>query len=359
MSNRTLSAPIKKMVVGVSILFFVCVLAILGYVIAGWSLGDASYMVIITIFGVGYGEVRPVTTWPLRSLTAMVIVLGYGAVIYTVGGFIQLVVDGELNRALGARRMNKDIERLSGHTIICGYGRMGTSLARDLHAAGESFVAIDTLGGVSTLTGDDGYLVIEGDATEEEVLLRAGIERASVLATVLSDDAANVFVTLTAREMNPELTIIARGEQRQTERKLRTCGADTVVMTTTIGAERISRLILRPTADELLDRVTAGQEAGMGLEQLGLEFDELAIGPSSPLANKTLDEIEVRGAHGYLIVGIRRSNGDTLMHPAADTVVVVGDVVVVLGYEDDIPELATRFAPDNVAAAIRYRGAGL
>lgn len=359
MSLRTLSAPIKKMVIGVTIFFVVCVFAILGYVVAGWGVADASYMVVITIFGVGYGEVRPVTTWPLRSLTAMVIVLGYGAVIYTVGGFIQLVVDGELNRALGARRMNKDIDQLSGHTIICGYGRMGTSLARELHGAGQSFVAIDTLGGVSSLATDDGYLVIEGDATEEEVLQRAGIERASVLATVLSDDAANVFVTLTAREMNPDLTIIARGEHRQTERKLRTCGADTVVMTTTIGAARISQLILRPTADELLDRLTSEHDVGIDLEQIGLEFDELAIGPSSPLANKTLAEIEVRGAHGYLIVGIRSENGETVMHPSADTLVVVGDVVVVLGYEDDIPELATRFAPDDVAAAIRYRGAAL
>lgn len=359
MSERGLSGPIKKMVVGVSVFLAVCVFAVLGYVAAGWSVADASYMVIITIFGVGYGEVRPVTTWPLRALTGCVIVLGYGAVIYTVGGFIQLVVDGELNRALGARRMTKDIDRLSGHTIICGYGRMGTSLARDLHAAGQPFVAIDTKGGVSSLATDSGYLVIEGDATEEATLQRAGIDRAAVLASVLSDDAANVFVTLTAREMNPELTIIARGEQRQTERKLRTCGADTVVMTTTIGAERISRLILRPTADELLDRVTAGQEAGMGLEQLGLEFDELVIGPSSPLANKTLGEIEVRGAHGYLIVGIRRSSGETLMHPPSETSVLVGDVMVVLGYEDDIPELGTRLSRDDAAPTIRYRGARL
>lgn len=351
------STPVRKMAAGITIFLVVCIVAVGGYVAAGWDLGDAFYMVIITIFGVGYGEVQPVTTWPLRSLTVMVIVLGYGAVIYTVGGFIQLVVDGELNRALGARRMNKDIERLSGHTIICGYGRMGTTLARDLHGAGQPFVAIDTLGGASSLVAGEGYLVIEGDATEEEVLQRAGIERAGVLATVLSDDAANVFVTLTAREMNPDLTIIARGEHRQTERKLLSCGADTVVMTTTIGAARISRLILRPTADELLDHLTAGQDPGIDLEQIGLEFDELLIGPTSPLADKTLAEIEVRGAHGYLIVGIRRENGETLMHPSGTTTVAVGDIVVVLGYEDDIPELATRFAPDPAAGTMRYRGA--
>jgi len=193
------------MIIGVSILAAVLVLATIGYLIAGWTLGEATYMVVITVFAVGYGEVRPVTTWPLRSLTMALIVFGYGAVIYTVGGFIQLVVDGELNRTLGARKMSKGIDQLSGHTIICGYGRMGTTLAKELHAAGRPFVAIDTLGGASSnIDGADGFLVIRGDATEEDVLERAGIARANVLATVMSDDATNVFVTLTAREMNPD-----------------------------------------------------------------------------------------------------------------------------------------------------------
>jgi voltage-gated potassium channel len=284
------------------------------------------------------------------------IVAGYGAVIYTVGGFIQLVVDGELNRAFGARRMNKDIDRLTGHTIICGFGRMGTSLAQELHAAGQPFVAIDSRAGVSPLADADGYLVIAGDATEEEVLERAGIGRAGALATVLSDDATNVFVTLTAREMNPDLTIIARGENRRTENKLRSCGADIVVMPTAIGATKISQLLLRPTADELLDRITDDTDMGVDLGHIGLVFDELPIDGSSPLAYKTLDEIEVRGAHGYLIVGIRGVDGTTIMHPPATTSIAVGDVVVVLGYHDDIPELATRFAPKARPRTTIYRG---
>ena len=286
------------MIAGVTVLGIVCALATVGYVAAGWSVDDAFYMVVITVFSVGYGEVEPITTWPVRVLTILLIVAGYGAVIYTVGGFIQLVVDGELNRALGARRMSKDIDRLSGHTIICGYGRMGTTLARELRDAGHPFVAIDTMGGVSAFVdGEDDYLVIHGDATEEDVLERAGIRRAGMLAAVLSDDAVNVFVTLTARAMNPDLTIIARGEDRRTESKLRSCGADTVVMTTTIGAAKISQLILRPTADELLDRLTDGSDAAADLDHIGLRFDELLIENGSSLADSTLGEIEVRGAH--------------------------------------------------------------
>ncbi|MGA9279143.1 potassium channel family protein [Ilumatobacter sp.] len=345
------------MIAGVAVLVAVGALATTGYVVAGWTLGDALYMVVITVFAVGYGEVQPITSWPLRGLTVTLIVAGYGAVIYTVGGFIQLVVDGELNRALGARRMTRDIDQLDGHTIICGYGRMGTTLARELQAAGQPFVAIDTLGGASPLADeDDGILVIHGDATEEDVLERAGIRRAAVLATVLSDDAANVFVTLTAREMNPDLTIIARGEDRRTESKLRNCGADTVVMTTTIGAAKMSQLILRPTADQLLDQLTTRSEGGPDLDHIGLRFDEFLIEGSSPLALKTLAEIEVSGAHGYLIVGIRGVDGTTIMHPPQTTTLSIGDVVVVLGYNDDIPHFATRPPARRSPKTTTYRG---
>jgi voltage-gated potassium channel len=346
------------MITGLVALTIVFVVAIVGFMIAGWRPSDAVYMVVITTFGVGYGEVRPIVSAPLRALTIVVIIAGYGALIYTGGGFIQLLVDGELNRALGARRMTKDIDQLSDHTIVCGFGRMGTTLARELHAAGRPFVAIDTLGGTSPLAEDNGYLVIAGDATEERTLQRAGIERARVLATVTADDATNVFVTLTARQMNPDLTIIARGEHRGTENKLRICGADTVVMTTSIGASKISQLIMRPTADELLDRLTRSTDSGADLDQIGLEFDELLIGSDSPLVDKSLGEIEVRGAHGYLIVGIRRSDGSTTMHPPASTEVHVGDVVVVLGYRDDIPELAARLSSSSPTESPRvtYRG---
>ena len=180
--------------------FFICIVAVTGYVAAGWKLDDAIYMVIITIFGVGYGEVQPVQSAGLRALTITVIIAGYGAVIYTVGGFMQMLIDGELNKALGVRRMTKGIERLSNHTIICGIGRLGTILARELHAAGKPFVAIDTDLDRLQDAEERGYLVIHGDATEEDILEQAGIRRASTVATVLSQDATNVFVTITARE---------------------------------------------------------------------------------------------------------------------------------------------------------------
>ena len=338
-----LSAPIRKMVAGATVLVAVCLIGTTGYAIAGWGPGDSLYMVIITIFAVGYDEVRPVDTWALRTLTGFVIVVGYLAVIYTLGGFIQMVVDGQLNRAFGARRMKKDIDRLEGHAIICGIGRMGTTLASELDRAGQPFVAIDTDdAAIERAEQHHGY-VINGDATDETILELAGIDRAGWLATVLSDDATNVFVTLTARAMNPDLTIIARGETRGTERKLMVCGANRVVMPTDIGATRISQLIVRPTAEEMLEGLASSPD--IDLSTLGLEFDEIRVDASSPWVDHSIGELEVRGAHGYLIVGIRGADGSTVMNPPSDQRLAVGDRMIVLGYHDDIPQLGTRLDP--------------
>ena len=180
------STPFRKIVTGVTSFLVICVIAAIGYVAAGWSLGDAIYMVIITIFGVGYGEVQPVGSPALRVLTITVIIAGYGAVIYTVGGFVQILIDGELNKALGVRRMTKGIEQLSEHTIVCGIGRLGSILARELHAAGKPFVAIDVDLDRLKDASERGYLVVHGDAAEEDVLEQAGIRRASTVATVYS-----------------------------------------------------------------------------------------------------------------------------------------------------------------------------
>ena len=340
------------MVAGLAILAVVCALGVAGYLVAGWSGQDALFMVVITIFGVGYGEIQPVDTWTLRMLTGFVIVAGYGAVIYTVGGFIQMVVDGQLNRAFGARRMKREIDALSGHTIVCGFGRMGRSLAAELQGAGHPFVAIDPGPEAAEHAAQHDILLLSGDASDEDLLEAAGIDRASVLAAVLSDDATNVFITLTAKAMNPELLLIARGENRRTEQKLRHCGADRVVLPTEIGATRISQLIVRPTAEEMLEAISTTGDLDLGT--LGLEFDEIELQPSSPLANRLIGELEVRGAYGYLIVGIRSENGSTTMHPSADTRLAIGDRLIVLGYRDDMPELGSKAG--STPSTMTYRG---
>ena len=351
----TASAPLRKVATGIALFLAVCVVAVVGYVASGWKLDDSIYMVIITIFGVGYGEVQPVQSPALRALTIMVIIAGYGAVIYTVGGFMQMLIDGELNKALGERKMSKDIQRLEKHTIVCGVGRMGTILARQLQAAGRPFVVVDVDAQRLQAGEDQGFLVLNGDATDEFVLEQAGIRRASVLTTVLSDDAKNVFVTITARELNPNITIIARGENPSTEKKLLGCGADQVVLPTAIGAAKVVQLIIRPTAERLLEQVTSQSDLNGDLAQIGLEFHDLEVTEGSPLVSKALSEIEVRSNHGFLIVGVRQSDGTTILNPPANTVLSPGDAVIVLGHKDEIPQLTRKFT--TATKPMKYRGA--
>ncbi|KAA1261867.1 Voltage-gated potassium channel Kch [Rubripirellula obstinata] len=348
------STPLRKIVTGLALFLLICVVAVAGYMLAGWRLDDAIYMVIITIFGVGYGEVHPVESPSLRALTITVIIAGYGSVIYTIGGCMQMLIDGEINKALGARRMTKGIERLSGHTIICGVGRLGTILARELDAADKPFVLIDS--DMEKLRDAEarGFLFIHGDASEEEILEQAGIGRAATVASVLSHDATNVFVTITARSMNPDVVIIARGENPKTEKKLLGSGANQVVLPTAIGAVKVAQLIIRPTAENMLEQIQQQSSMIDDLGQMGLRFDELVVQADSWLVEKRISDIELHSNHGFLIVGMRGSDGTHQLNPPPTTKLHAGDVVIILGHQDDIPELADRFTAKP--AKMTYRG---
>ena len=349
-----MTGPFRRIITGIVFFLLVCVVAVIGYLFAGWELADAVYMVVITIFGVGYGEVQPIQSPQMRALTIATIIAGYAAVIYTVGGFVQMLIDGEINRALGARRMTRGIRRMHDHTIVCGFGRIGSMLADKLHQAGTKFVVVDSSPDRIREAESRGYLVLNGNATEEKVLKDAGIDRAAYLAAVLSEDAANLFVTITARELNESIQILARGEYPSTERKLVRCGANQVVMPTAIGAARIAHLITRPSAESLL--ATAGTQGDLNeeLSRIGLQLSELNIASKSPLIGRTIGDIEVRGNLGFLVVAIRRADGVVEMNPAASSSLAGGDSVVVLGHHEDLPQLAERYV---LKQQVTYRGA--
>ena len=193
--------------------------------------------------------------------------------------------------------MARDVDSLRRHAVICGVGRMGTILARELRKSGKPFVVIERDERRLQDAEEQGYLVVNGDATEEHVLEQAGIRHASVLATVLSEDATNVFVTITAREMNPDVMIIARGENPRTEKKLLGCGADKVVLPTAIGATRVAQLIIRPTAENMLEEITQQSNVQDALSQIGLQFDELEVAADSPLVDRELSDLPVQRSH--------------------------------------------------------------
>lgn len=344
----------QRIVTGVGIFSMTVLVAVTGYMIAGWTLLDAIYMVVITIFGVGYGEVQPLSSPRLKVFTILVIVAGVLSVAYTVSGIVQLITEGEIRRALNLKRMTQDIERLEQHVIICGYGRIGQMVARRLKEEHQSFVVIDNDSDRIDLAREQGYLMYLGNATDEAALTAVKIHQARALATVLPDDAANVFISLTAREMNPKLMILARGEMPSTEKKLRLAGADHVVLPASIGAMRMAHLIAHPTAVDFLSQDDGRNSLNELLAELDIQFNELAIDENSPLIGGTIGDIEVKGQGTFITVALRRADGEVIIHPSRATYLAKGDAIILMGHQGDMPKFAQQAA---LKREMRYRGA--
>ena len=336
-------APTRRILFGICVTVTIMFTACLGYVLHGWDWLDSFYMVIITIFGVGYGEVHPLDSVSLRWVTIGLIVLGYAAAVYTVGGLAQLVLDGELRRELGERRMQRQIEELTGHVVICGFGRMGTKLAATLAARGRSLIVIDEDSTSIEAARRQGCLGIQGNATEEEVLKRAGVERAATLATVLSDDVANLFITITAHELNPELEILARAEHSSSIKKLRQVGATQVVLPAAIGADRLAQMILRPSAESLMERAHFPIAMNTELELLGLQLDELEVLPGSSLVNAPVASCALTGDAPLIVLAVRHADGEVKLHPPATFLLAAGDCLIILARVNEVARLCNVF----------------
>jgi voltage-gated potassium channel len=344
---------------GFFVLSFVCVASVLGYVMMGWSFSDAVYMVAITIFSVGYGEVHPVVG-PVRWFTIGVILLGCSSVIYILGGFFQLIAEGELNRLLGNRRMKKTIEELHDHVIVCGLGRIGRVVTRDLLTAGANVVLVEKDADRVSLLVAEGCYVVEGDATSDAVLIEAGVKQASALITVLSDDASNVFITLSARNLNPNLRIIARAEDPASDSKMIQAGANKVVLPSTLSGERAAQMVIRPAmVDFFADRDLSALE--QELRGLGLQIEQFEVDARSSLIGRTVGELESSGHGGFLVLAIRRVGGSLIRNPEKGFTFSEEDSVLFMGHVEDIPYLRKAFAIANLRPAVRravtYRGA--
>ena len=327
-AESVLGSPIRNLI---SILAFVGVVVVgstLAYMAAGWSFSDASYMVLLTIYTVGYGEVRPIDTPYLHAVTMGTMILGCTGMILLTSALVQFFTVLQLRQIFGANRMQSRIEKLSGHAIICGYGRIGLMLTRDLAEAKMPLVVIERDAARLAEIEAAGHLCIAGDATEEEILIIAGISRARVLATVLPDDAANVFITLSARNLNQELEIIARGEAPSTERKLLRAGAHQVVMPTHIGAERIARMILFPASADLAADARLDKARG-DLGELGLDLEMVTASEGSAMCGLTVGDAERQAAGAFFVVQINRGD-QAIVRPARDERIAAGDAVLVL-----------------------------
>lgn len=324
-----IARPFRNLALAIAFVLVVGACSAAGYMAAGWSLGDAVYMVTLTIFTVGYGEVRPIDTDYLHAVTMATMVFGCTGVIIVTGSLVQALTQLQLEQFFG-KRVERDIEKLDGHIVICGFGRIGFMLASELAAAGETFVILEREEARFQEARDLGYLCRHADATDEEALRAVHVERAKVLATVLPDDAANVFITLSARALNPKLEIIARGERPTTEKKLLQAGADKVVMPTHIGAERIAELILYPQLAGYLRQAQAdGAGHGESLSALGLDVGIITAPASFAARGMTVGEFERRGG-GMLVVRIQRADGTVVECPKGEEVIGAGDGVAVV-----------------------------
>jgi voltage-gated potassium channel len=344
----------RRIVAGIVFFSLTVVMAVVGYMLAGWGFLDAVYMVVITVFGVGYGEVKPLASPPLKLFTILVIIAGALSVAYTVSGFVQLITEGEIRRALNLKRMTKEIESLEGHVIICGFGRIGQLIARKLKGDREAFIIVDSDAERVALAQELGYLIYQGNATDETALEAAGIHRAKSLATVLPNDAANVFITLTAREMNATLMILARGEMPSTEKKLRLAGANHVVLPASISALRMAHLIRHPSAVDFLSQSDGQQGLNEFLAELDIQLNEMAIEAGSPLIGGTIGDIEVKGQGTFITVALRRADGEVIIHPNRATFLAMGDSIFLMGHQGDMPSFAQQ---NTFKKEMRYRGA--
>jgi voltage-gated potassium channel len=323
-------SAVKPLISGVIYILIVIVLGTAGYLMAGWSLSDAFYMVIITLFTVGYEEVHPILSPALRALTIALIVLGCTGIIYLTGAVVQYFTATQLQNLLGLKRMKKEIDNLKGHVIVCGFGRIGRLLARDLTAANQPFVVVEREESRIAQARGMSYLCVQGEATDEHTLNEAGITRARILATVLPDDAANVFITLSARSLSKEVEIIARGEAPATEGKLLHAGANHVVLPAHIGAERIAEMILHADSARLIRNAEQLKGFGSSLHSLGLNLVVVTVAATSPYARLTVEEIEQQSGGAFLIVALNRRDGTTVPRPDPKARVIPGDGVVMI-----------------------------
>ena len=294
----------------------------LGYmVVEGWGFLDALYMTIITLTTVGYREVHDLSPGGI-IFTIVLLVGGVGTVFYALTKGAQVILEIELNQIFRRKRLDKLIRGLRGHYIICGYGRMGKIIAKELADEGASLVVVEKRPGEREEF--EGILVVKGDATRDEILKEAGIERAKGLISVLSTDAENLFVVLSARGLNPGLLIVARAIEDGSEQKLLRAGATKVVSPYHIGGLRMAHTVLKPTVVDFLEFATKSGN-------IELQMEEIQIQESSALIGLTLEECGIGRDLGVIIVAIKQTTGDTRFNPTFRSRVAAGDTLIALG----------------------------
>jgi voltage-gated potassium channel len=307
-----------------------------------WSWFDSLYMVVITLSTIGYQEVHPLSHAG-RIFTMLLIAAGVGLVFLMIGALTQALLEFELVKVFGRRRMQREVASLKNHYIICGAGRVGHSVASELARKPSPFVIIENDEKIVAEL-DPKWLVLTGDAASEKVLREAGIERAVGLVAATTTDATNIYIVLTARSLNADLKIIARASEDAAAKHLKTAGADSVISPYAAAGHRIAQSFLRPKVLDFLDIATARS----GTFEMIIE--EIRVGQGSPLAQATVGTSGIHHQYGIMILAIRRSDGETRFNPKAQDAIRVGDYLIAMGEPSQLAKLEALAAPPATAA---------
>jgi len=320
--------PLLRFRLAAVLLVIVVTIGVAGYVlINGWSLLDSFYMVIITISTVGYTEVHP-QGQAGRLFTSGLIVVGVGTMLYAFGVFAETLTDNAFGRYRRDRQLQRDLDRLRDHYIICGYGRIGTQIVAEFEHHKIPYVVIDQTEEALERIRAEGRLHIEGDASKEEILKLAGIERARGLVSAVDSDERAVYIVLAARAFNPNLYIVARAGRPDSIRRLELAGATRTISPYVMAGHRMAELAIRPAMVDLLDTLHRG-EAGIGVE-------EMVVSPGTNAIQKTLDEAGLLAPEAARVLAVRKSDGTLNVNPQPGTRLDDGDLVIALGTEDQL-----------------------
>lgn len=314
----------KRLFIAASMICAVIVFGTAGYMaIEGWSFWDSFYMTVITLTTVGYREIHDMSLGG-EIFTVVLLIGGVGTVLYALSAGAKVLIEGELQELYGRRRMEKKLEHLENHFIICGFGRMGKVIARELAQKRLPFVVIEKNEIAFDEEQKEQYLIVQGDATKDNLLKKVGIERAQCLISVLPTDAENLYVVLSARGLNPGLLIVARAGEEGSDQKLLRAGADRVVSPYHIGGLRIAHAVLKPAVVDFIEFAT---QSG----NIDLQIEEITVQGGSAIAEHSLDQCGIGRDLGVIIVAIKRANGEMDFSPNFRTVIQPGDKLIAVG----------------------------